>query len=248
MMHKPYFRDVPGSKTAVLMVHGIVGTPDHFKFLMPAIPDDWTVHNVLLPGHGGSADDFAHSSMDEWRSYVHREAASLAASHENLVIIAHSMGTLFAVQESLKASNNVQLLFLLNPPLRVFPKPKAAVNAVLASFGPKEGTPAMATKLACSAELTPKMWKYLKWIPRYLELFREIKKTRGLIPRVSAKTLAFLSKKDELVLTSSEKYLSGSNRIRVDVLPDSAHYMYAPKDAAKILDSLRTAITEAGLT
>lgn len=246
-MHEPYFRDIPGSRTAVLMVHGIVGTPDHFKFLMPTIPDNWTVHNILLPGHGGSVDDFASSSMDAWRSYVRREAETLSTAHENLVIIAHSMGTLFALQESLRASNKVRLLFLLNPPLKVFPRPKAVLNALSASFGVKDSSAAMVTKLACSAELPPKLWKYAKWIPRYLELFREIRSTRAIVPRVTAPTRAFLSKKDELVLMGSMKYLKENPDIMTTVLPNSAHFLYSKHDAESIVENLRAAISSAGL-
>lgn len=57
MEHREYVRIVPGAKTAVLFMHGIVGTPNHFRDLLPLVdlvPDDWSVYNVLLPGHGGT--------------------------------------------------------------------------------------------------------------------------------------------------------------------------------------------------
>ena len=37
MDHKPYIRYVPDSHYAVLMVHGIVGTPAQFRDLIPVI-------------------------------------------------------------------------------------------------------------------------------------------------------------------------------------------------------------------
>ena len=52
--HAAYVREIPASRCAVLFVHGILGTPRFFDFLLPDIPPDWTVHNVLLSGHGGS--------------------------------------------------------------------------------------------------------------------------------------------------------------------------------------------------
>ena len=55
MPHRPYRRDVPGGKNAVLFLHGIVGTPDHFLPLLPLLPEDCACSSLLLAGHGGSA-------------------------------------------------------------------------------------------------------------------------------------------------------------------------------------------------
>lgn len=35
MDHNPYIRDIPGSPVAVLMIHGIAGTPAHFRICCP---------------------------------------------------------------------------------------------------------------------------------------------------------------------------------------------------------------------
>ncbi|MBR0324808.1 MAG: hypothetical protein IIX11_01590, partial [Selenomonadales bacterium] len=32
----------------VLMLHGILGTPDHFRELLPLVPETWSVHALLL--------------------------------------------------------------------------------------------------------------------------------------------------------------------------------------------------------
>ena len=70
-MHRTYARIVPGAGTAVLMVHGIVGTPRHFDWLIPEFDETWSVYNILLDGHGGSVDDFAETSMKKWKEQVH---------------------------------------------------------------------------------------------------------------------------------------------------------------------------------
>lgn len=38
MNSQAYIREIPGAKTAVLMIHGIVGTPEHFAMLYPYVP------------------------------------------------------------------------------------------------------------------------------------------------------------------------------------------------------------------
>ena len=39
---------------AYIFVHGIVGTPNHFDFLMEYVPEDVSVWKLVLDGHGGS--------------------------------------------------------------------------------------------------------------------------------------------------------------------------------------------------
>ena len=54
MKHEEMIRIVPGASTAVLFLHGIVGTPNHFVGGVPItewVPEDWSLHNLLLPGH-----------------------------------------------------------------------------------------------------------------------------------------------------------------------------------------------------
>ena len=68
MNHQEYRRIVPGADMAVLMIHGIVGTPHHFDNLLPLIPENWSVVNLcwkatararqssaLPPRNGGKA-------------------------------------------------------------------------------------------------------------------------------------------------------------------------------------------------
>jgi len=63
MNSQAYIREIPGAKTAVLMIHGIVGTPEHFAMLYPYVPEDWSIYSIRLAGHGGSVEDFAAASM-----------------------------------------------------------------------------------------------------------------------------------------------------------------------------------------
>ena len=57
MEHKEYIRVVPGSKCAILMIHGIVGTPKHFEAFLPLIPEDW---NNLNRGFGTTKGNDGH--------------------------------------------------------------------------------------------------------------------------------------------------------------------------------------------
>ena len=87
-MDQEFRRIVPAADTAVLFIHGIVGTPRHFDDLIPLLPDTVSVHNLLLAGHGGSARDFARASMKTWEQQVEAAIAALAETHPHIVLAA----------------------------------------------------------------------------------------------------------------------------------------------------------------
>lgn len=242
MAHKEYTRIIPGSRYAMLMIHGILGTPDHFQDLIPLVPDDWSVHALLLKGHGGRVEDFSHSSMQEWKTQVFARLEELLAHHEQVVIAAHSMGTLFAIQASLRYPGRIPALFLLGSPLRVFVRPKSAVDAVLMSaFGyvNTKDQSAVDMRRGCSVESDWRLWKYPFWIPRFLELFKEIWDTRKLLTKITIPTQVFQSKNDELVHPSSYDDFLGYDPITVTLLHDSGHFGYGEKDLALLQTRFR---------
>lgn len=205
MSHEPYIRLVPGARCAVLMIHGILGSPEHFRDLLPLVPESWSVMNILLEGHGGGPLDFAGASMDGWRSQVFACIDSLLERHEKIVIVAHSMGTLFSLQASLRRPDQIAGLFLLGSPTRIFVQPATAMNSVLMALGyvDKSNRSFADMEREVSVRTTPWLPVYLTWVPRFLELFREIHRTRKILPQITVPTQVFQSKNDELVSFSS---------------------------------------------
>ena len=60
--HSPYTHIGTGPN-AVLMIHGIAGSPGHFRDLVPVIPPEFSIYNILLDGHSGKVENFSRSSM-----------------------------------------------------------------------------------------------------------------------------------------------------------------------------------------
>ena len=115
--HSPYTRTGTGPN-AVLLIHGIAGSPGHFRDLVPVIPAEFSVYNILLDGHSGKTENFSRSSMAKWKAQVAATLADLFARHEKVVIVAHSMGTLFAIQSAIDHPDKIPALFLLAVPTR----------------------------------------------------------------------------------------------------------------------------------
>lgn len=244
MEAKEYVRIAEDSDTAVLMVHGIVGTPAHFKDFLHLIPGDWSICNLLLDGHGKGVREFGSSSMAKWKEQVAARLEELLASHRRMLIVAHSMGTLFAIQAAITHPDRIAGLFLLNVPMRVHLPAATILAALKNAFGvTKEGDrAAWAMKNGCGVQLTPYLWKYIPWIPRFLELLREIRDTRALLPHLSVPVRAFHSKKDELVSNRAPKDLQGHPCVSMSFLPRSGHFEYEEQDLRLLQAELKKQI------
>lgn len=228
----PYRRQ--GHGTAVLFIHGIIGTPRHFDFLLRHVPASWTIENLLLPGHGGSVSDFSRATMQQWSRHVEAVVDALAVSHDRVLIAGHSMGTLLAIESALRRPDKVHGLFLLAVPLKVFPRPAALTNALRVIFGRVTTAEARSTRDACGIRLTKKLWLYIGWIRPYLGLFAKIREIRRRLDGLSVPAVVLQSARDELVLPSSAKLLRGHPAVDLRILPDSRHFHYAAADRAAI--------------
>lgn len=232
-------RIVENSRCAVLCVHGILGHPGFFDFLLPLVPRDWSVTNILLKGHGGSVKDFSAASMDEWKLQVAEAVAKLRGTHEKVLIVAHSMGTLFAVREAV--AGNVDALFLMNTPLkiRVTRRLLSTPLKVLSGNIKKEDRWTQAALEAYGIEQDVNLLHYLGWVPRYLELFAEIRSVRKIISRLTVRTQVYLSAHDEMVSPASAKLFKECHSVKVKVLPTSGHYYYSDSDTRMLQDDFR---------
>ena len=246
MEHKEIIRTVPGAKTAVLLCHGILGTPNHFKDLISLIPESCSVCCLLLEGHAGSVTDFARTSMKKWKAQVFAQLQELMDTHEEVIFVAHSMGTLFAFQAAVQYPEKISQLFLLGCPTRPFLRPSTAVNSVLMTLGyvDRNNKSAMDMRAGCSVNTDWKLWRYLLWIPRFLELFAEIYRTKKLLPQLTVPARVYQSKKDELVAFSSCKDLEGHPQITLVRLLDSGHFGYSPADLKQLQNDFQTIMNQ----
>ena len=223
-------RLVPGADTAILFIHGILGTPDQFKPFLQLVPSNWSSCNMLLKGHCGSVREFSAASMAEWRQQVHETLRELHMSHDRIIITAHSMGTLFAIQEAIEMP--VDALFLLNAPLRIH----ITIRMLKIIWGVFRGNirPGddwmLAAQNAYGIERDTHLLRYLSWIPRYIELFSEIRKTRKIAPELTVKCQVYLSTKDEMVSMKTGRIFENHACATVKALDSSGHVYYSPED------------------
>ena len=231
LSHTEYKRLVADSDTAILFVHGIVGTPNHFNTFIELVPDSISVYNILLDGHGGSVKDFSKTSMSKWEEQVDKIVDELLLSHKQLYIVAHSMGCLFAIEQAIKKPN-ISKLFLLAAPIKLFLKPRMFINSMKFYFNiiKEDDLVAVAAKNCCGLERTANVFDYMRGAPRYIELFFKISKTKKFLPSLNTPCLAFQSLKDEMVSKKSIKLLQENPFVSVAELSKSSHYYYDKDD------------------
>ncbi len=227
------------SRKVILFIHGISGHPNQFRFIIECVPEGIEKSIMLLKGHGGSVDDFSRATMRDWQAQVDEAIDRLNREFDEIYVAAHSMGTLFALQRA--GRQEVKRLFLLAVPLKVgfkllpfFVKTK---NMFLASLKKNDGE--FDSCYGIKADF--RVWKYAGWIPNYLSLLREIKKTREMVRggmKLNKKCTVFQSAKDEMVHPVSYEYLRELDA-DVTMLENSSHYEYSPEDLNKIVNGFK---------
>lgn len=234
-MHREYKRIAEHPNKAILLIHGIVGTPNHFSSLLPLIPDTISVYNILLDGHGKGVKDFSQTSMKKWEAQIAVAVSELASNHNEIYIVAHSLGCLLAIEQAVN-NPKVSKLFLLAVPLKLFLKPKMLVNSCKVYFNRIDplDEEALAAKACYGIDSDKNLLHYLGWAPRFIELFSKIRKTRDLIGSVSISCIACQSSKDEMVSRKSATLLAQNTNISVTELKNSGHYYYAKQDLTLI--------------
>ena len=239
--HEERMRILPGAKKAVLMMHGIAGTPDHFRTILPLedlVPETWSLCNVVMPGHGGRVEDFSHSSLPAWEAYCMALFERLCESHEQVFLVGHSMGTLFAIRMAHKRPEKVAAMLLIEVPLRVGVKLFTIRNLIRFAFGRLDLTDPVqeATSRVCSIAPTWMVWKYIGWLPRVAELVKYMHQTDDLLPHLTVPAVAYQSMRDEMVSDRSRKLLLQAETVQVRVFSKSTHFYCHPEDIARVRD------------
>lgn len=234
-----YSRIIPDADTALLFIHGILGTPKHFEAFLPLVPECVSMVNICLDGHGKGVREFARTSMEKWEDQVDAQVDALLKNHRNVYLVGHSLGTLLAIEQAVKKP--IAGLFLLAVPIQLRLKPRIVSTSWKLYVGKNENPDPyiLAAQNCCGVQLEKNPFPYLGWIPRFWELFVKIREVRNLLPLLRTPCRVYQSRQDELVGKGSAAYLQQYNVMDVKVLEHSSHYYYDPQDQAAMLQGFR---------
>lgn len=239
--HVEYKRIVDGASVAVLMVHGILSTPNHFRELIPLIPEDYSVYAMVTDGHCGTVEDFSHSSLASWEKSVDDAVNELLKTHDDIYMVGYSLGTLLSIDQAIK-NPHIKKLFLIAVPIKV--RVRLRMIGMATKIYVKKVKEDDVYTSACLESYgvtdSKNIFKYLGWVPRFLDLFKKISEVRGALRELETPSIAFQSVRDELVSPKSISILKRESNMRVESLENSTHFYYEPND----LKRLKQAFTE----
>ena len=245
MDHCAYIREPEGARRAVLLIHGICSTPRRFDFLIREFDNSWAVYNLLLPGHGGSVKDFSDSSMKKWKAHTQEALDQLSQRYDSILLVGYSMGTLLEI-EALPNYPKVQGMLLLNVPMRPWVRLtmlRRATRWVRGRLDPNDPIDGVFDQTV-GVTLTPGIWQYKGWIPRFLELLGLCRYCRKNWKNIRIPCFAYLGTQDELVSMRSKKYLEKNPHVTLRIMENAGHFYYPPEAVERVLTDLRTLICQ----
>ena len=239
--HVEYKRIAQDAERAVLLIHGILSTPNHFRDLIPLIPDDYSVYAMVTAGHCGTVSDFSNSSLEKWEESVQKAVDELLKTHKEIYIVGYSMGNLFAIEQAIK-DDRVKKLFCIAIPIKVRVRLRmiGICTRVYKNKFRKNDFAAIGCKESYGVTDSKNLFEYLLWVPRFFDLFKIIKRVRKNLDKLNTPCVAYQSLKDELVSPKSIKILKNESNIGVFVLDNSTHFYYEPSE----LEYLKKEFTE----
>jgi len=199
---EPFF--MPGGKKGVLLIHGFTGLPAELLLMGEYLNrQGFTVLCVRLAGHGTTVEDMSHMTWADWMDSVRDGYALLSGFCEDISVIGHSMGGLFALL--LSTEEMISHVVTLAAPI----------------FIPEErGLAALPPREACYGGYVPKARRRLQNVPKAAnrtyrkmplisihELVDVIEKTKGDIERVTTPLLIMHSRDDHTAAPVSADYI-----------------------------------------
>jgi carboxylesterase len=96
---------------AVLLLHGLTGTPVDMHYMRDAlVADGYTVRVPLLPGRGTRPSDMHGLCWEDWMSCALRDYDELARNHEEVIVGGLSAGATMTLDIALRRKPSAVLL------------------------------------------------------------------------------------------------------------------------------------------
>ncbi len=231
--NKEFFRAHQQSDTVVIFIHGILEKPKQFRQLAAlSYKEGYSVAILLLPGHGGSGEAFIRTHLYKWVDYVNSRIAYYKRRYPHVIIVGHSMGGLLGLGYCTKWPKHIQRAVIVDMPVWVHLWPRVLVGAIKIARGSiKPNERYVLSEYQAIGVRGASFAIYLRWIPRYMDLFTLMGYVNKRLERLSMPILIVQAKKDEFVHLYSAKRLGKVlKNSQIMYLRDSGHFCYNEDD------------------
>lgn len=231
----------PREPHAVLLIHGLAGSPKEMRCLEKhLVKAGLSVHAPLLPGHGTTPTDLARTSWQDWYQVVRECFLDLSARYQTISVAGLCMGSLLALKLGREFGERINALSLISTTLAfdgwsipwyrfLLPLGYHTPLRYVYSFPerPPYGIKNPRIRQRVASDIARQTFHYAKTPIRAIhqmeKLIRAVKKD---IPHITAPACIIHATEDDITGPGSARYLErhlGSDRRHTLWLEDSYH-------------------------
>ncbi len=235
--------DMSGGEHAVLLIHGLTGSPFEMKYLARQLNRaGFTVKGPCLAGHGTTLEDLKKTRWQDWYVGVLDSCRELKRTHATVSVAGLCMGALLALKLSVDLAEDVNAIALISTtlfydgwglPWYKFSLPLAYYTPVCHIYSFKEREPygikneALRTRIVEGMRDSSIAHESVPGVSMR-ELYRLINvMKKKVISKVTTPTLIVHSKEDDLATAKNALFVQKhvrSDDVRV-VLLDNCYHM-----------------------
>jgi esterase/lipase len=115
----PYLLHSPGSRDAVLLIHGLMAAPYEVRqWADDLFARGYTVYAPRLAGHGTSAEDLATRNYGDWVDSVDRGYRILASCADRIIVAGFSTGAGLALHQAISHPQRYRAVVAVSAPMK----------------------------------------------------------------------------------------------------------------------------------
>ena len=238
-----YRIDLRGGDHAVLLVHGLTGSPFELKPLARRLHKaGFTVKAPCLAGHCETLERLKTTGWRDWYEMIRRTFLEMNEEYETVSAAGLCMGALLCLQLASDVGPKISSIALLSTtlfydgwslPWYKFLLPISYLPPFRFFYSYREREPYgikdERMREQISRLLQEDTFAYSRFPSESMhELFRLIRSVKKILPKVTAPTIILHAEEDDLASLKNAEYVEkyiGSSEVRKVIIPDSYHML-----------------------
>lgn len=236
-VHAPGFWR-PAGPMGILLIHGFTAAPTEMRPLADYLYERGiSVRGLRLPGHGTSPEDLATCTWQQWYAAADEALAELATHCPRLAVGGLSMGGLLSAQLAARSQQPLKAAFLLAPAFypnsRLLPLSVWLQGLLPPIRHSEEGRAYLRERGLFGYPCMP--------VPALAQLYRLIRATRPLLPKIKVPTHVFMGGRDGTVRPQSAYAVYHRLQMAdksLTLLPQSRHILTVEPEAPILFERI----------
>ncbi|MBN1883350.1 MAG: alpha/beta fold hydrolase [Deltaproteobacteria bacterium] len=236
------FPSPTGSDRAVLLIHGLTGTPSEMRFPASVLNEaGYHVRAPLLPGHGTAIADLNKTTWRDWYGEAERSFLELKKGFQTVFVAGLSMGSMMTLNLLIHHNDDIAAAGVMAPPFHFIDWKANVILPVVTPLGiprligdiPEDVDDVSGQRThVCYGRTSVSAGASL------VMLSRRVKRRLG---RITAPVIVIMSRHDSIVDPKSARIVYdriASEKKRLVMLEKSLHTVTVDVEKEKVADEL----------